>query len=305
MFSSFKRAYHTLRESFQKREGLLGKKFAALFQKRRELDEAFFEEFEEILYAADFGSQSVESCLKVVREKATKREELLPLLKEELLSQFLPTPSWNSLFEASSPRVLLIVGSNGQGKTTSIAKLGSFFKREGKSVLLAAADTFRAAAIEQLTYWSQRIGVDLISSKMGADPSSVAYDAIQAACARKVDLLLIDTAGRLQTKKSLLMELEKLHRVCQKALQTAPHECWIVLDANVGQNAIQQARIFGQHLPLTGIILSKLDGRSRGGAIVSVQRELSLPIRWMGVGEGVEDIAPFEPQSFVQLLLSQ
>ena len=204
-----------------------------------------------------------------------------------------------------SPRVLLIVGVNGSGKTTSIAKLARAYQSEGKKVLLAAGDTFRAAAIEQLSTWSERLGVDIIKSKPGADPSAVAFDALTAAQARDCDIVLIDTAGRLQNKVDLMQELEKIKRVCQKVIPSAPHETLLVLDATTGQNAIDQATLFHQVTPLSGIILAKLDGSAKGGIILSIYQKLKIPVLWVGTGEGPDDLEPFDPATYADSLFEQ
>jgi len=200
------------------------------------------------------------------------------------------------------PAVIMVVGVNGAGKTTTIGKLAQRFLGEGRKVLLCAADTFRAAAIEQLDVWAQRAGVDMVRQKTGADPSAVVFDALQAAKARSVDYVIIDTAGRLHTKENLMAELEKMRRTCQRVIPGSPHEVWLVLDATTGQNGIEQARKFTESAGITGIILTKLDGTAKGGVVVSIARELNLPIRFVGVGEKITDLLPFEPDDFVHSL---
>jgi fused signal recognition particle receptor len=205
-------------------------------------------------------------------------------------------------FAAESPTVVFLVGVNGSGKTTTTGKLASRFKSTGKSVLICAADTFRAAAIEQLQVWGERTGTDVIRQAQGADPSAVIFDAIQAAKARKTDLLLVDTAGRLHTKDNLMAELEKMRRIASRVIPGAPHEVWLVLDATTGQNGLEQARKFTESAGVTGLILTKLDGTAKGGIIVAITRELNLPIRFIGVGEQAEDLLPFEPDRFISSL---
>ena len=206
---------------------------------------------------------------------------------------------------SSSPHVVLVVGINGSGKTTTLAKLAYYYHSLGKRVLVAAADTFRAAAVEQLETWARRIGVDIVKSQSNSDPSSVAFDAIAAAKARGIDVVLIDTAGRLQTKTDLMQELAKVRRICQKQLPDAPHETLLILDATVGQNALDQARIFHQFTPITGIILTKLDGSAKGGIAVAIRKELKIPILWVGLGEKEDDLVPFDPEHYVNALLGK
>lgn len=201
-----------------------------------------------------------------------------------------------------SPHVILIEGVNGNGKTTSVAKLGKFYKDQGKKVLVAAADTFRAAAIEQLELWSQKIGLEIVKGTPKSDPASVVFDAIQAAKSRQCEIVIVDTAGRLHTKTDLMRELEKIHRVTSKALPGAPHETLLVLDATIGQNGVDQAKIFHQFTPLTGLILTKLDGTAKGGTAIAIQRQLKIPIRYIGVGEGIDDLKPFQADDFVRSL---
>ncbi|MGL5095910.1 MAG: signal recognition particle-docking protein FtsY, partial [Planctomycetia bacterium] len=208
-------------------------------------------------------------------------------------------------FQANPPTVLMVAGVNGSGKTTSIAKLAHRFTAQGRTVLLGAADTFRAAAVDQLDKWSQRIGCDIVRGAAGADPASVAHEACRTALERKVDVAIVDTAGRLHTQTNLMRELEKIHRVAGKVIPGAPHEVLLVLDATNGQNAIQQARMFTKAVKCTGIVLSKLDGTARGGAVVAVRRELQLPVKYIGVGEQAEDLEPFDPEMFIDALFSE
>ncbi len=278
----------------------LGQKIRALFS--RVSDETAFADLEQLLYEADLGhSMAAElvAKLRIHTKKNPDPETILPFLKTELLRLFSPVqpPALRS------PHAILVVGVNGSGKTTTLAKLASHFRKQGKTVLIAAGDTFRAAAVEQLETWAQRVGVSLIKSQSHSDPSAVAFDALAAAKARGVDIVLIDTAGRLQTKTDLMQELAKVRRVCQKQIPDAPHETLLVLDATVGQNALDQARTFHQFVPVTGIVLTKLDGSAKGGIAAAIQKELKIPIRWAGLGEGAEDLAPFDPESYVDALL--
>ncbi|MCS7300852.1 MAG: signal recognition particle-docking protein FtsY [Fimbriimonadales bacterium] len=274
---------------------------------RRGVDEALLEELEETLITADMNVNAVQEVLDALRQEARAqrlreaqdvRECLRQLLKawlgEPVPLHLSPTP----------PTVYLFVGVNGVGKTTSIAKVGHMMQRQGKRVLLAAGDTFRAAAIDQLQIWAERLGCDIVKHKEGADPSAVVYDAIQAARARGIDFVLADTAGRQHTHARLMEELKKVHRVAEKALGRTPDETLLVLDAVAGQNAIRQAEEFARALPLTGIILTKLDSTSRGGSVLTVRKQLGIPIKLIGLGEKADQIAPFDPDAFVEGLLT-
>ncbi len=262
--------------------------------------EAFLQELERILLGADVGVELTERLLQHLRQQRGTTQELKPLLRQQLL-QLLPTPPPEQL--PATPTVVLVVGVNGSGKTTTAAKLAWRWKCLGKQPLLAAADTFRAAAIEQLAQWAERLGIPLIRQQYGADPAAVAYDALRAAQARAADVLIVDTAGRLHTKTPLMAELEKLVRVLRKLDPTAPHEVFLVLDAATGHNALLQAAGFARHLPLTGVVLTKLDGSAKGGMAFAVAAQFGVPIRYVGVGEGAEELLPFHPESFVDALL--
>ncbi len=278
-----------------------------VFAGRTTIDDEVFEELEEILIQADLG---VETALAVIEDmraaakagKASDPEALYGILKADLIAA-LDTPN-HALFATvtDGPHVTLIAGVNGTGKTTSTGKLAAKLAQEGKSVLLGAADTFRAAAVEQLTVWSERSGVPIIKHKEGADPAAVAYDAADAAVSRGVDHLIIDTAGRLHTKVNLMEELKKIQRVLDKRIPGAPHEVLLVLDATTGQNGLQQAKLFTEALNVTGIILTKLDGTAKGGIAIAVQKQLGIPIKLIGVGESLEDMQPFNAQEFVEAL---
>lgn len=286
---------------FKKLLSPLSKKIRALFS--RALDDSTFEHLEQIFYEADLGaatSAELVDKIRVLYRKDPKitTDQILAFVKQDLLQGF--TVQHASF---SSPHVILLVGVNGSGKTTTLAKLASYYARQKKKVLVAAGDTFRAAAVEQLETWAKRVGVDLIKSQPNSDPSGVAFDALAAAKARGIDIVLIDTAGRLQTKTDLMHELAKVRRVCQKQIPDAPHETLLVLDATVGQNAIDQAQTFHQFTPISGIVLTKLDGTAKGGIAVAIQKQLNIPIRWIGTGETADDLAPFEPISYVDALL--
>lgn len=277
-------------------------KIRALFSKAP--DESAFEHLEQIFYEADLGATTSAQLVDKIRVLYRKNpsittDQILAFVKQELLQGLIPyLPTY------SSPHVILLVGVNGSGKTTTLAKLASYYARQGKKVLVAAGDTFRAAAVEQLENWAKRVGVELIKSQPNSDPSGVAFDALAAAKARGIDIVLIDTAGRLQTKTDLMHELAKVRRVCQKQIPTAPHETLLVVDATIGQNAIDQAQTFHKFTPISGIVLTKLDGSAKGGIAIAIQKELKIPIQWVGTGEGAEDLEPFDPESYVTALLT-
>ncbi len=260
-----------------------------------------WEDLEALLIQADLGAETASSVLdslkKIARDAGmTRAAELSAALRAELLSRLDPPPA---LRFDSKPSVILVVGVNGSGKTTTIAKLAARYQAEGKRVLLGAADTFRAAAADQLQIWAERLGVEVVSGAPESDPGAVAFNAIQAGVARGADLIFIDTAGRLHTRFNLMEELKKVYRVAGKALPGAPHHVWLVLDATIGQNALQQARSFKEAVHVGGVILSKLDSSARGGMAFAIQRELGLPILFAGLGEKTEDLQPFDPAAFV------
>jgi fused signal recognition particle receptor len=270
--------------------------------------EQFFGDMEEVLLTADIGIDFTERVVGDLKKsfgvRLPERNELKAKLHDILLSQL---AGWNSASGVPSadahPRVIMIAGVNGAGKTTTIAKLCQRFQAEGQTVLVGAADTFRAAAIEQLKTWVERIGVEGVFQKEGSDPSAVAFDSVQAAVSRKVDVCLIDTAGRLHTKANLMEELKKMKRVITKAMPGAPHDVWLVVDGSTGQNALNQAREFHQHLALTGIVVTKLDGSAKGGAVLAIASELKVPVVFIGVGESPEDLVPFHGETFVDAIL--
>ena len=272
----------------------------------KEIDANTLDDLEATLIAADLGTTTTREVLNGLRERATHKqignvEELKRLLKEQIAA-ILNGSSNFPVRQVNGPEVLLIVGVNGTGKTTTIGKLASLFRSQGKTVLLSAADTFRAAAIEQLEVWGNRTGVEVIKTKPGGDPSAVLFDAVSAAKARGTDYVIVDTAGRLHTKQNLMAELEKMRRTAKKVIPDAPHETLLVMDATTGQNGLQQARQFTQSAGVTGIVLTKLDGTAKGGVVVAISRELGLPVRYVGVGEKAGDLLPFDSQSFVYSL---
>lgn len=275
----------------------------------REIDRNTLDDLEGILLGADLGTATTEQVLGKLREKADRKQirnadELKRLLKEELLAiiQAANTPPVERV--EGTAEVILVVGVNGTGKTTTIGKLAQFLRTNGKTVLLCAADTFRAAAIEQLEVWGDRTGTEVIRTKAGGDPSAVLFDALQAASARHADYVIVDTAGRLHTKTNLMTELEKMRRTAQRIIPGAPHETLLVMDATTGQNGLQQARLFTESAGVTGIVLTKLDGTAKGGVVVSICRELGLPVRYVGVGEKAGDLLRFNPKDFVDSLFA-
>jgi fused signal recognition particle receptor len=273
---------------------------------KKEIDADLLEELEYTLITADLGVRTVDDILERIRTRIDRRltgdgAEIRNLIREQLL-EVLRASETSFRTVSTPPAVVMVVGVNGAGKTTTIGKLAHRFLGEGRKVLLCAADTFRAAAIEQLEVWAQRAGVDMIRQKAGADPSAVVFDALQAAKARSADYVIVDTAGRLHTKENLMAELEKMRRTCQRVIPGSPHEVWLVLDATTGQNGLEQARKFTESANVTGIVLTKLDGTAKGGVVIAIARELNVPIRFIGVGETIDDLLPFEPEKFVQSL---
>src|SRR5438552_1533841 len=273
----------------------------------KEIDRATLDDLEATLIAADLGTTTTREVLDKLRDKADRKQiknvdELKRLLKEELLTILNAAGTQPVQKVDGTPEVILIVGVNGTGKTTTIGKLAQVFRSDGKTVLLCAADTFRAAAIEQLEIWGERTGTEVIRTKAGGDPSAVLYDALQSANARHTDYVIIDTAGRLHTKTNLMAELEKMRRTANRIIPGAPHETLLVMDATTGQNGLQQARLFTQSAGVTGIVLTKLDGTAKGGVVVAISRELGVPVRYVGVGATPGNLLPFNPEEFVNSL---
>lgn len=294
--------FNRLQNSLKKtRTGVFGK-INRLFTAKRKIDDDLLEELEEILIAGDVGLDTTIHLIDQIKnrvrtEKYENSDELEYLIKDEIKSILIASP-----FETSGNdlKILLVVGVNGTGKTTSIAKMAYHLKKEGNKVLLAAADTFRAAAIEQLTIWGERVGCDIIKHQSNADPSAVVFDAIAAANSRDMDYLIIDTAGRLHTKTNLMAELNKIFRVIQKKIPDGPHEVILVLDASTGQNAITQAKEFRNAARVDSIFLAKLDGTAKGGVVLAINRELGIPVKYVGVGEKLEDMEYFDSQTFIE-----
>ena len=278
-----------------------------LFLGKKEITEDLLEELEEILFTSDIGVDTARALIDHVQEKVRRKElndpqRLKDTLQEQMISFLDMPPLEHRRPGPGEPRVIMVVGVNGVGKTTTIGKSALYLKNQGKQVMLVAADTFRAAAVEQLAVWADRAGAQIIKQATGADPSAVVFDALAAVPSRKPDVVIIDTAGRLHTKKNLMDELRKIYRVAGKKLPGAPHEVWLVLDATTGQNAISQAEMFHEALGLTGIILTKLDGTAKGGIVVGISRQMKIPIKFIGIGEKVDDLRPFDASHFVEAM---
>ncbi len=295
-----------LKQGIEKTRTGLMEKVDDVLQGKKEIDADVLDELEYALITADIGVSTVTEILETIRQRVDRKQaaniaEVKALIRAHLLEIMAASDRpWKRIAEA--PEVFFIVGVNGAGKTTTIGKLAARWHSEGKSVMLAAADTFRAAAVEQLDVWAERSGVPIIKQKTGADPSAVVFDALTAAKARKIDRLIVDTAGRLHTKENLMAELEKMHRTAARVIPGAPHEVLLVLDATTGQNGLEQARKFTGASGVTGIVLTKLDGTAKGGIAVAITRELNLPIRYIGVGEKAADLLPFDAQQFIASL---
>jgi len=301
-----KSIFDRMKQAVSKTRENLGEKIESVLALTREVDEASLEDLEMVLISSDIGVATSAEIIAALRERAKRVQirdgaELKQLLKEQLKA--ILDEQQKPVAKVAPPLVIMMVGVNGTGKTTTTGKLAAYFRRDAKTVLLCAADTFRAAAIEQLEVWGERSGVEMIKTKQGGDPSAVLYDALQAAKARKTDVLIVDTAGRLHTKNSLMAELDKMRRTAQRMVPSAPHEVLLVMDATTGQNGLQQARLFTESAGVTGIVLTKLDGTAKGGIAVAIARELRLPVRYVGVGEKIDDLLPFDSEAFVESLL--
>ena len=299
--------FERLKDGLQKTRKNFTERIEVLVGMSAEIDDDFLDELEMILLSADVGAKTTEKLIEAVRQAARKKEikgteDVVPFLKK-YLTQMLTEEGQRTRI-SGTPTVILVVGVNGVGKTTTIGKLANYFHLLNYKVMIAAADTFRAAASEQLEIWGKRAGCDVIKHAEGADPAAVVFDAMKAAIARKADILFIDTAGRLHNKANLMNELEKIHRVIKREIPEAPHETFLVLDATTGQNAITQAKVFTETANVTGVVLTKLDGTAKGGVVIAIREELGLPVKWIGVGEGIMDFRPFEPEKFVDALFS-
>ncbi|GAA4871367.1 signal recognition particle-docking protein FtsY [Paenibacillus vulneris] len=298
------------KEGLSKTRDVLVERVEDLFSRRKKIDEDFYEELEEILIGADVGVNTVMKLVEDLRAEVRKRKiedpsELQPILTEMIIQLLKGEENASLKMAESGLTVILFVGVNGVGKTTTIGKLAHHLKSQGKKVLLAAGDTFRAGAIEQLEVWGQRVGVDVIKQQAGSDPAAVMFDALHAAKNRGVDVLLCDTAGRLQNKVNLMEELNKIYRVIRREVPEAPHEVLLVLDATTGQNALSQAKLFDEKTGLTGLVLTKLDSTAKGGIVVAIRQELNLPVKFVGLGEKMDDLQPFDSDQFVHALFSR
>jgi len=302
--------FDKLKGALKKTARILNTDVRTLFVPGRQINEAFLLEVEENLLQADVGVKNAEKIVTQMRErwrlgKIKNADQCIEIIRDEMLQGWGPPETRALKFAATGPTVILVAGVNGAGKTTSIAKLASYFKNKlGKKVMVCAADTFRAGAVYQLTIWAERLGVDIIKHKQNADPGAVAYDACEAAKTREMDILIVDTAGRLPTQENLIRELVKIRDVVAKRIEGAPHESLLVLDATTGQNAINQAKVFGNAINVSGIFLAKLDGTAKGGVIMGIRDQLNVPVKFIGLGETPEDIAPFVPEEYVRALLN-
>jgi fused signal recognition particle receptor len=303
----FRALFEKIKQGLSRTRGVFSG-IASLFRLRGRVDRDFLAELEKRLYLADVGTAATGEIVGRVQKSFLDKEitgDVEAFVKQQLKELVTPAAGSDGTslhYAASGPTVILVAGVNGSGKTTSIAKLARRLQGEGKKVLVAACDTFRAAAVEQLTIWTQRLGCDIVKGQQGSDPASVAHDACERAVARGHDVLIVDTAGRLHTQAHLMRELEKIHRVVSRQIESAPHEVLLVLDATTGQNAITQAEMFKKTVRCTGIILAKLDGTAKGGAIFAIKQKLDLPVKFIGVGEKLDDLEPFDPDTYVEAL---
>ena len=301
LFDRFKKGLARTREK-------LGAGFRSVLRIGHKIDRSTIERLEDAMLSADFGPATTTKLIDLIQAgwkkgEIAEEQEIKAYLERHIVALW-PEADRRVCFAESGPTVLLVTGINGSGKTTSVAKLAHLFSGQGKRVILAACDTFRAAAVEQLTIWSKRIDVEIVKHDQGADPGAVAYDACEAAVARNADILLIDTAGRLHTQDHLMRELGKINKVVQRKIPGAPHEVLLVLDATIGQNAVNQARLFSEHVGVTGIFLAKLDGSAKGGVIVSIREQLDVPVKFVGLGEQPSDVEPFDPAIFMKAMFA-
>jgi fused signal recognition particle receptor len=300
--------FQRLQKGLSKTRSSIAGRMDQLFLGRREMGDDALEDMEEILFTSDMGVVTTQELIESIRQGMVKKElddplKLKAALKAQMLSYLEMERPKYPIQRQGDPRVVMVIGVNGVGKTTTIGKAAHQLKAEGNKVMLVAADTFRAAAVEQLAIWGERVGAEVIRQDPGADPSAVVFDALFAAISRNMDVVLIDTAGRLHTKKNLMDELKKIQRVANKKIEGAPHEIWLVLDATTGQNAVSQAQMFHEALGVTDIVLTKLDGTAKGGIVVGICHQLKIPIRYIGIGEKLDDLRPFNPAEFVEAIL--
>ena len=272
-----------------------------------EIDDDFLDDLEATMLVGDLGPKTTAYLMKEIRRGVTEgiinnTGEVMPFMEERITEML---GAQEEVLELHKPEVILVVGVNGVGKTTTIAKLAHYYAEQGKKVIIAAGDTFRAAASEQLSIWADRVGVSIVKHKEGADPAAVVFDACASAVAKEADLVIVDTAGRLHTKVNLMEELKKIGRVADKQIPGAPHQTLLVLDGTTGQNAVSQAKLFGEAVPVTGIVVTKLDGTAKGGVVISIKEELGVPVRWIGVGEQMDDLRPFNAKEFANALFDK
>ncbi|OGC84905.1 MAG: signal recognition particle-docking protein FtsY [candidate division Zixibacteria bacterium RBG_16_43_9] len=305
---SFKFSIEKLKQGLSKTKKSLFGKITEVVGLSKKIDQELLDKLEEVLLKGDVGVKATEKIIQdlkngVKEEKIVEPQKIIDIMKEEILTILQNSQtSTKTLSSDTKPLIIMIVGVNGTGKTTSIAKLAKRYSDQGKKVMVAACDTFRAAALEQLSIWAQRAGVDIVKSQPNQDPASVAFDAVKSALAKKIDVVIVDTAGRLHTKYNLMEELKKIKRVMGKSLEGAPQEVFLVLDATTGQNGISQAKMFDEAVGLTGIILAKLDGTAKGGIVIAIANELKIPVKYVGLGERIDDLEKFDPKDFVEVL---
>jgi len=301
--------FDRLKQALGKTRDKVVSSFRSVLPFGRKIDESLLQDVHDTMLQDDFGPATAERLVEAVRAawqagELKESQEIIAYLKRHIIAKW--PPADRQLAQApQGPTVVLVAGINGSGKTTSVAKLSNYLKKQGRKVILAACDTYRAAAVLQLTEWSKRCGVEIVKHEQGSDPGAVAYDACEAAVARQADILLVDTAGRLHTQDNLMRELNKIQRVVEKKIPGAPHEVLLVLDATIGQNAINQARSFSDHVKVSGIILAKLDGSAKGGIVVGIRDQLNVPVKFVGLGEQIDDIAEFDPEGFVVALFAE
>jgi fused signal recognition particle receptor len=301
--------FDRLKKGLAKTREKVAASFRSVLRIGQRIDQGTLGRLEDTMLKADFGPPTTAKLIEVVRSgwkrgEIVEEQEIQTYLEKHIISMW-PESDRRVRFADSGPTVILVTGINGSGKTTSVAKLGHYFTAHGKKVVLGACDTFRAAAVEQLTIWSERVGVQIVKHAQGADPGAVAYDACEAAVARKADILLLDTAGRLHTQDHLMRELAKIQKVVERKIPGAPHEVLLVLDATIGQNAVNQARQFSEHVAVSGIFLAKLDGSAKGGIVIGIKDQLQVPVKFVGVGETPADIEPFDPAAFIEAMFAE
>ncbi len=300
--------FDKLKKGLAKTRDKIGAGFRSILPFGKKIDEAVLNELEDTMLVSDIGPTATAELIDSVRTawkkgKISETQEIVEHLKSVIVEKWPPSDRTLN-YAPQGPTVVLVAGINGSGKTTSIAKLAKLLSSQGKKVIVAAADTYRAAAVEQLTVWADRIGVQIVKHQQGADPGAVAYDACEAAVARNADVLIVDTAGRLHTQDNLMRELSKIQKVVQKKIEGAPHEVLLVLDATIGQNAILQASQFSEHVDVSGIVLSKLDGSAKGGIVIGIRDKLNVPVKFVGLGETENDLEPFDPQAYVDAMFA-